>query len=63
MRKIGMRKDQGTFTYPGMAGDHPLAEHLLYRLNRVINGKQSLKFCCGRLLSTLPNTTRNMPCL
>ena len=34
MRKIGMRKEQGTFTYPGMTSDHPLAEHLLYRLTR-----------------------------
>ncbi|MDG1905341.1 MAG: GNAT family N-acetyltransferase [Arenicella sp.] len=34
MRKIGMRKDQSTFMYPGMAGDDPIAEHLLYRLNR-----------------------------
>lgn len=34
MRKIGMRKDHSTFLYPGMASDHPIAEHLLYRLTR-----------------------------
>ncbi len=42
MQKIGMQKQADTFLHPSMAQDHPLAEHILYRMNEA-QWQQQLK--------------------
>ncbi|MBD2785189.1 GNAT family N-acetyltransferase [Xenorhabdus sp. DI] len=34
MKKLGMTRDEKTFLHPGLAENHPLREHVLYRLRR-----------------------------
>ncbi|CEE92357.1 conserved hypothetical protein [Xenorhabdus nematophila str. Anatoliense] len=34
MKKLGMIRDEKTFLHPALAEDHPLREHVLYRLQR-----------------------------
>lgn len=36
MQKIGMQQDlNGSFMHPNLAADHPLAEHVLYRIHAI----------------------------
>ncbi|OKP01206.1 GNAT family N-acetyltransferase [Xenorhabdus eapokensis] len=34
MKKLDMVRDEKTFLHPGLEADHPLREHVLYRLKR-----------------------------
>lgn len=34
MKKLGMIRDEKTFFHPALAEDHPLREHVLYRIRR-----------------------------
>ncbi|HLW05522.1 MAG TPA: GNAT family N-acetyltransferase [Azoarcus sp.] len=34
MQRLGMQRQPGTFRLPGLPPDHPLSEHVLYRLQR-----------------------------